>query len=314
MAHVQTSLVAKNGLSLSHRNASFSFRYVSDVHIYMYVCIILTQCVCVCLCRKSHVLSGNGHQPLTGHVGQRKFDHQSRRVETYAVKEEPPMPAGFVREEPLRIERVSFGSILTPVGLGLLIYGFGAFFQMLPGGDVSSLLLIYGFPISLLGFALSYAQLRPVPCFSQPRAVALRETQATDIQNQLRDDVTRFRYGDEQHLDEALSRIFRFGQAGGLPRRFCPILVAVREEVRDGDRYTLVLDFETKEGMEDEEWVSRREKIETFFGPGITVELLSKEGGQEVALVCDGSGSGRGGGEKKDVLPPLMPGMKPRQQ
>lgn len=230
-----------------------------------------------------------------------------------ASKEELPTPAGFVREEPLRIERISFGSILTPIGLGLLVYGFGAFFQMLPGGDVSSLLLIYGFPISLLGFALSYAQLKPVPCFSQPDALKIRDSQATDIQNQLRDDVTRFRYGDEQHLDEALSRIFRFGQAGGLPRRFCPILVAVREEVRGGN-YTLVLDFDTKEGMEEEEWTSRQEKIQSFFGPGITVELKSRAQGQEVALVCDGSGAGRGGDEKKDVLPPLMPGMKPRQQ
>jgi hypothetical protein len=224
-----------------------------------------------------------------------------------------PTPPGFVREEPIRIERISFGSILTPVGLGLLSYGFGAFFQMLPGGDVSSLLLIYGFPISLLGFALSYAQLRPVPCFSQPAALPLREGQATDIQNQLREDVTRFRYGDEQHLDEALARIFRFGQQGGLPRRFCPILVAVREEVRDG-KYTLVLDFETKEGMEEKEWVSRVEKIQNFFGPGITVELNARDGGEEVALVCDGSGDGRGGKEQGDALPPLMPGLPARQQ
>lgn len=36
--------------------------------------------------------------------------------------------------------------------------------------------------------------------------------------------------------------------------------------------------------------------------------------GMDVSLICDGSGAGRGGGEKKDVLPPLMPGMKPRQQ
>lgn len=34
----------------------------------------------------------------------------------------------------------------------------------------------------------------------------------------------------------------------------------------------------------------------------------------EVALIADGSGAGRGGGEKGDALPPLMPGMKPRQQ
>lgn len=106
----------------------------------------------------------------------------------------------------------------------------------------------------------------------------------------MREDVTRFRYGDEQHLDEALTRIFRyaltpartawqcarvvlalpccawlaarayavpyvlslaaqpppaalnpcsFGQAGGIPRRLCPILVGLREEVTDG-QYTLV--------------------------------------------------------------------------
>ena len=30
-------------------------------------------------------------------------------------------------------------------------YGFGAFFGLLPGGDISSLMLIYGFPISVSG-------------------------------------------------------------------------------------------------------------------------------------------------------------------
>jgi hypothetical protein len=44
-------------------------------------------------------------------------------------------------------------------------------------------------------------------------AVALRETQATPILLQVRSDVTRFRYGDEQHLDEALLRIFRINKA-----------------------------------------------------------------------------------------------------
>lgn len=61
-------------------------------------------------------------------------------------------------------QQISFGSILTPVGLGLLFWGFGAYFLLLPGADLSSLFLIYGFPISLLGFALSYAQVGVTQC------------------------------------------------------------------------------------------------------------------------------------------------------
>jgi len=36
--------------------------------------------------------------------------------------------------------------------------------------------------------------------------------------------------------------------------------------------------------------------------------------GVDVELTVDGSGAGRGGENQKDVLPPLMPGMKARQQ
>jgi hypothetical protein len=80
---------------------------------------------------------------------------------------------------------VSFGSILTPIGVFFLTYGFGAFFQILPGADIAAILLIYGFPLTLLGFALSYAQLKPVPCRTTAAALALRDAQATDIQKQV---------------------------------------------------------------------------------------------------------------------------------
>ena len=88
-------------------------------------------------------------------------------------------PSGF------RIEQISFGKILSPIGIGLMSYGFGAFFGLLPGGDISSIMLIYGFPISLLGFALAYAQLKPVPCKTTRAAFDLRESQMTDIQKQV---------------------------------------------------------------------------------------------------------------------------------
>ena len=101
----------------------------------------------------------------------------------------------YLEDEGFDLSKTSFGSIALPVGLTLLFYGFGAYINLLPGGDVSALLLIYGFPISLIGFALKYAELEPVDCKTTPEALALRATQMTDIQEQVRNDTTRYRYG-----------------------------------------------------------------------------------------------------------------------
>ncbi len=94
-------------------------------------------------------------------------------------------------------------------------------------------------------------------------------------------------------------------------RRLTPKLVAIREEARDG-QYTLVLEFDISKDMTLEMWTDRQTNIQTFFGPGVVAEITPREGGVDVALICDGSGAGRGGGEKKDVLPPLMPGLPAR--
>lgn len=54
--------------------------------------------------------------------------------------------------------QISFGAILTPIGVSFMVYGFGAFFNLLPGGDISSLLLIYGeLPEPCLGSRLCCA-------------------------------------------------------------------------------------------------------------------------------------------------------------
>eukprot|EP00244_Chara_vulgaris_P000413 TRINITY_DN1071_c1_g1_i1.p1 TRINITY_DN1071_c1_g1~~TRINITY_DN1071_c1_g1_i1.p1 ORF type:complete len:356 (-),score=21.61 TRINITY_DN1071_c1_g1_i1:173-1219(-) len=185
------------------------------------------------------------------------------------------------------ITKVSFGTIGLAVGVSFLSFGFGAYFTLLPGSEWSALLLTYGFPLTLIGFALKYAELKPVPCISYADAYALRETQATPTLTQVREDVTRYRYGDEQHLDEALKRIFRYGQAGGIQRRFAPTLTAVREEVLNG-KYTLVLIFDAPTlGLND--FVSRKEKFSSFFGPGVTAEMLQAgDTVYEVKLVTDG--------------------------
>lgn len=206
--------------------------------------------------------------------------------------------------------QVPFGQVALYVGLALLSYGFGSFFNFLPGQSVSAVLCIYGFPISLLGAAFQYAKLDPVPCTSYVKAAALRESKATAIQNQIRGDVTRYRYGDEQHLDEALKRVFRIGQGGGVSRRDVPKLTAIREEVCEGN-YTLILCFD--DNCPFEEFTSRQLKTEGFFGPGISAMFDKTEAGTEVYLISDGSQAGEYDENEWEILPPLAPGMPPRR-
>ncbi|XP_042043734.1 thylakoid membrane protein slr0575-like [Salvia splendens] len=185
------------------------------------------------------------------------------------------------------LAKVSFGVVGLGLGVGLLSYGFGAYFNILPGSEWSALMLTYGFPLAIIGMALKYAELKPVPCLTYSDALAMREKCSTPILNQVRNDVTRYRYGDEQHLDEALKRIFQYGQGGGIPRRSAPILQSIREEVTEDGKYSLVLVFEAK-ALELSDFEKRKAKIASFFGPGITAEIIeSGNGSYEVKLISN---------------------------
>jgi hypothetical protein len=114
-------------------------------------------------------------------------------------------------------------------------------------------------------------------------------------------------------LEEALAIIFRYNRPGGLRKNQAPTLVGLAEMVIV-DRYALVLKFDSPK-MTLEEWTDRREKIQGFFGPGVTCGITEiAEGQVEVELVSDGSdAAGPGNGmDDMEVLPPLMPGLPPR--
>lgn len=192
-----------------------------------------------------------------------------------------------VPDNEFSLAKVSFGVIGLSVGITLLSYGFGAYFTVLPGSEWSAIMLTYGFPLAIIGMALKYAELKPVPCLTYSDAQMLREKCATPILKQVRNDVTRYRYGDEQHLEEALKRIFQYGLGGGIPRRSAPILQMIREEVTEDGRYCLVLVFEAK-ALELSDFQQRQAKFTSFFGPGITSEIV--EGGKsmyEVKLISN---------------------------
>ncbi|MBF2089983.1 MAG: DUF2854 domain-containing protein [Synechococcales cyanobacterium K44_A2020_017] len=180
--------------------------------------------------------------------------------------------------------KTSLGSIGLVIGGILSVIGFTAYFF----SDNATLNLVgffYGIPILLGGFALKAAELKPAP-FAEPttpQVLQLREQKATATQNQIRKDVTRYRYGQEVHLDTSLERL-----------DLCPsdeerpVLIGVREADVEGE-YALVLQF-LSPLISLELWLERREKIERFFGPGIRVEVTQTQDEYvEVSLITTAS-------------------------
>uniref|UniRef100_A0A1D1XU20 Thylakoid membrane protein slr0575 n=1 Tax=Anthurium amnicola TaxID=1678845 RepID=A0A1D1XU20_9ARAE len=185
----------------------------------------------------------------------------------------------IISDDEFSLAKVSFGVIGLAVG--------GTLLSILPGSEWSALMLTYGFPLAIIGMALKYAELKPVPCITYSDAQALRERFATPILKQVRNDVTRYRYGDEQHLDEALKRIFQYGQGGGIPRRNAPTLKLIREEVTGDGQYCLVLVFEAK-ALQLKDFEQRQAKFSSFFGPGVTAEIGEGENSlYEVRLISN---------------------------
>ncbi|PSO91857.1 MAG: hypothetical protein BRC46_09915 [Cyanobacteria bacterium QS_6_48_18] len=145
--------------------------------------------------------------------------------------------------------------------MGFVAYAFGNATLNLAG-------LFYGVPVLLGGLALKAAELKPIP-YSQntpPEVLTLREQQATPILNQLRKNVTRYRYGHEAHLDESLERL---GLSPTDEER--PVLHSIRETEVDGS-YALVMEFDSP-FISLETWQERKEKMEKFFGPGVRADL-----------------------------------------
>lgn len=177
----------------------------------------------------------------------------------------------MLRKIPLAAVGLTVGGILTIVGF--YAYAVGMNTLNLAG-------FFYGIPLLLGGLALKASELRPVPYIAETSSdVKELRSQATPTQEQLRKDVTRYRYGQEAHLDESLGK---FGLSPTDEER--PILVGIQEQSRDG-AYTLLMEFYSP-FFSLEEWEKRHEKIEKFFGPDI--ELKITEAGEskiDLALV-----------------------------
>ncbi|HEY9824156.1 MAG TPA: DUF2854 domain-containing protein [Stenomitos sp.] len=141
----------------------------------------------------------------------------------------------------------------------------------------------YGIPILLGGLAFKITELKPLQPTQTASAevLALREAQATQTQNQVRKDVTRFWYGQDAHLDTALKKV-----GLGPSKEAQPVLTGFRETQVNG-AYALVLEFSSP-GRTFDQWMQKHEKIEKFFGPGIRARITQPQDDEiELSLISD---------------------------
>eukprot|EP00252_Welwitschia_mirabilis_P002229 TRINITY_DN1212_c0_g1_i2.p1 TRINITY_DN1212_c0_g1~~TRINITY_DN1212_c0_g1_i2.p1 ORF type:complete len:203 (+),score=11.51 TRINITY_DN1212_c0_g1_i2:94-702(+) len=110
----------------------------------------------------------------------------ARGVTPSQVDAGSPPQKDIVQGSELSIDKLSFGVVGLALGGTLLLYGFGAYFSILPGSEWSALMLTYGFPVAIIGMALKYAELKPVPCITYSDALALRESNSTPTLNQVK--------------------------------------------------------------------------------------------------------------------------------
>lgn len=178
--------------------------------------------------------------------------------------------------------QIPLSLVLINVGGLLALIGFFAYAIKDPTFNLIG--FFYGIPLLLGGMALKSAELEPIPFteLTPANLVKLREQQATPTLNQLRKDVTRYRYGQEAHLDLALEKL---GLAPSDDDR--PILKGIREAEING-AYALVLEFYSP-FFKIDAWQEKSEKIAKFFGPGIRVEIEPNHEKEEIdiSLIVD---------------------------
>lgn len=179
----------------------------------------------------------------------------------------PPDPSQPAREVPFEIRGFSLANLGLLLGTSITVYSFSTYFASNGTASATSLGFVYGVPILLIGCALKYAELKPIPVSSNPSAQLARGERATDVQRKIYSDITRHRYGDEAHLAAVLAAL------GLVPRgEACPELLEGEESVGEKGEYRLKLTFYSV-ATPWKEWQGKIERYEQFFGPGVKVEV-----------------------------------------
>lgn len=176
-------------------------------------------------------------------------------------------------EPPFEIRGFSLGNVAVLAGAFVTIFSFADYLSS-SGGEgftgVSGLGFVYGIPIFVAGAALKYAEIPPVPCYSNQAADGIFDSKATEIIKKVKQDVTRHRYGDEAHLDTAVKKLGLVISGKAYPQ-----MRELRQDVSEDGELTFTMvwqSLDTPYKMWADE--KRRVKYESFFGPDVGAEVV----------------------------------------
>lgn len=169
--------------------------------------------------------------------------------------------AAEAKTVPFEVRGFSYSTVVLGAAFTITFYSFFQFF--LNDGEASSSLgFVYGIPGMLLGSALKYAEVPPVPVETSPTADAARESLANVNLKKIHSDVTRFRYADA-HLEDALKALGLQPRGEGPPE-----LLKVSESVLADASYSMELTFASK-ATPYNSWMRNAHRYANFFGPNV---------------------------------------------
>jgi hypothetical protein len=129
----------------------------------------------------------------------------------------------------------------------------------------STVALLVGVPMTIVGLGLKGAELPPVAIVEPTPEVEAVRSKATATQSQIILDVTRYQYGMSVHLEPALEKLGLESEEDNQH----PTLLSLQETAIEG-AYALVLTFGSLD-IPYEIWQGKEEQMTKFFGPGVKV-------------------------------------------
>ena len=155
------------------------------------------------------------------------------------------------------------GAVLTVIGL--FAYGTGA-------ANLSVPTLFYGFPIFLAGLALKTTELPPTKQIGTQFELSQSKGKELPELAKVVKDVTRWRYGQNAHLESSLIALRLWNQEDP------PQLLEI-EELETIKGYGIRLRFKLA-GVPLARWQEKQERLGRFFAKGMQAELLTPQEGE----------------------------------